>query len=89
MDKSFAKLIYKDKKGYNKCALAETLTFALVGIPNNRVTPKSWPLTPYALFRRPNCVKYNIVLTTMISFCHLPLCEDKIDVFLAHFFQLG
>jgi len=52
LDKSFAKLIYKDKKGYNKCALAETLTFALVGIPNNRVTPKSWPLTPYALFRR-------------------------------------
>jgi len=50
LDKSFAKLIYKDKKAYNKCALAETLTFALVGIPNNRVTPKScWPLTPYEI----------------------------------------
>ena len=40
-NRSFAKLIYNNKKGYNKCALAETLTFALVGIPNNRVTPKS------------------------------------------------
>jgi len=41
LNRSFAKLIYNNKKGYNKCALAETLTFALVGIPNNRVTPKS------------------------------------------------